>query len=307
MSILNTKLNNKLNNRLNPKFTNKLNTEPYTEFSAEADKQLQLHSQSPLNNPPKVHAMIVAAGRGSRFGAAVAKQYLLINEQTLLQLSVARLASSAYITHCLLVIAADDTTAHTLNFELPVSYAQGGAERWQSVSSGMQAIAQSGAADDDLVVIHDAARPAVTTADIERVISAAMTEPYGAILATPVADTLKQAQHQPSDHNLLSMQKPDPDLEAMSNNQRYYSQRTIDRSTIWQAQTPQVFRLGKLRQVLSYVANQQLKITDEASAFEQLNFPIRLVAGSRQNIKLTYPDDALLLSALLTAQGQPSS
>lgn len=296
-------LNNKLNNKLNPKFTSKLNTQCHTEFSAKADKQ-QLKSQSPLNTPPKVHAMIVAAGRGSRFGAAVAKQYLLINEQTLLQLSVARLASSAYINHCLLVIAADDTTAQTLNFALPVSYAQGGAERWQSVSLGMQAITHSGAADDDLVVIHDAARPAVTTADIERVISAAMTEPHGAILATPVADTLKQAQQQPSNHNLLPMQKPALDAEAMSNNQRYYSQCTIDRTTIWQAQTPQVFRLGKLRQVLSYVADQQLQITDEASAFEQLNLPIRLVAGSRQNIKLTYPDDALLLSALLSAQGQ---
>ncbi|MFP3409954.1 2-C-methyl-D-erythritol 4-phosphate cytidylyltransferase, partial [Pseudomonas sp. SIMBA_065] len=66
---------------------------------------------------------------------------------------------------------------------------------------------------------------------------------------------------------------------------------------MWQAQTPQVFRLGQLKKVLNHVFEHQLSITDEASAFEQLGFPIRLVSGSRQNIKLTYPDDAVLLTA----------
>ena len=71
---------------------------------------------------------------------------------------------------------------------------------------------------------------------------------------------------------------------------------------MWQAQTPQVFRLSQLREVLAYVDKHQLTITDEASAFEYLELPIRLITGSRQNIKLTYPDDAILLSAILTAQ-----
>ncbi len=284
MSILNTKLNPNSN------------TESSTESSTESDAQLKLNTQ------PRVYAMIVAAGRGSRFGASVAKQYLLINGQTLLQLSVARLATSVYIDECLLVIAADDTTAQNLDFELPVSYAQGGCERWQSVVSGVEAIIQSGAADDDLVLVHDAARPTVPTADIERVISTAMIEPYGAILATPVADTLKQAQIQPVNHNIISIDRRGTHSEAAVDNMRYYSQLTIDRKSIWQAQTPQVFRLGQLRQALTHIAVHQLEITDEASAFEQLKLPIRLVSGSRQNIKLTYPDDALLIAALIAAQ-----
>ncbi|ALF60269.1 2-C-methyl-D-erythritol 4-phosphate cytidylyltransferase [Psychrobacter urativorans] len=241
-----------------------------------------------MNTNPQVHAMIVAAGRGSRFGASIAKQYLPIAGQTLLQHSVARLASSAYIEQCLLVIAANDSTAQTLDFAMPIQYTTGGAERWQSVFAGLEAIVAAGAEDSDLILIHDAARPAVPRSDIDHVIEAAMLEPYGAILATPVVDTLKQSQSSPV-----------PDA---NNDEQHYAARTIDRTDMWQAQTPQVFRVSQLRQVLAYVAMHQLSITDEASAFEYLALPIRLVSGSRQNIKLTYADDATLIAAILDSQ-----
>ncbi|WP_201558434.1 IspD/TarI family cytidylyltransferase [Psychrobacter sp. 72-O-c] len=253
-----------------------------------------------MNSKPYVHAMIVAAGRGSRFGAPVAKQYLPLNGQTLLQHSVARLAGSATIHNCLLIISAEDSTAQRLDFALPVWYAIGGAERWQSVYAGVQAIIEKGADDSDLILIHDAARPAVPHCDIDRVIETAKLEPYGAILATPVADTLKESQYQA---HTQSTAQPKPIYEDEdAGNQHCYTKRTIDRKGLWQAQTPQVFRVGQLRRVLTYVAEHNLDITDEASAFEHLDLPIRLVTGSRQNIKLTYPDDATLVSAILTAQ-----
>ena len=241
-----------------------------------------------MNKTPNIHAMIVAAGRGSRFGASIAKQYTMLQEQTLLQHSVARLSHSDYINKCLLVVAADDSTAQELEFELPIYYAVGGAERWQSVQAGVEAISESGGDDSDLVLIHDAARPAVPSVDVDRVIKAAMREPYGAILATPVADTLKTS------HQKITPTEKDRLIP--------YAKCTIDRSNIWQAQTPQVFRLGQLKRVLRYVSEHQLSITDEASAFEHLALPIRLVPGSRQNIKLTYPDDAILLAAILDIQ-----
>lgn len=245
-----------------------------------------------MNNRTRIYAMIVAAGRGSRFGASVAKQYTMLQGQTLLQHSVARLACSEHINRCLLVVAADDQIAQTLDFAMPVYYAIGGAERWQSVQAGVAAISQAGADDSDLVLIHDAARPAVPKHDINQVIEAALTESYGAILATPVADTLK-----------TSYTKSELKESLLDKNDQYaYAKHTIDRSNIWQAQTPQVFRLGQLREVLKHVSEHQITITDEASAFEQLGLPIRLVTGSRQNIKLTYADDALLLAAILTAQ-----
>ena len=263
-----------------------------------------------MNTTPNIHAMIVAAGRGSRFGASIAKQYTLLQDQTLLQYSVARLAESTYIDDCLLVVAADDSTAQTLNFVLPIYYAVGGIERWQSVQAGVEAIINAGADESDLVVIHDAARPAVPVHDIDAVIQAAMQEPYGAILATPVADTLKQSYIAKTalpnqvlqTNNHLNMQIEPRNSQSSGNVLHAYAQKTIDRSDMWQAQTPQVFRLWQLKNVLTYVAEHNLAITDEASAFEYLELPIRLVAGSRQNIKLTYPDDAMLLTAILNAQ-----
>lgn len=247
-----------------------------------------------MNTTPNIHAMIVAAGRGSRFGAAVAKQYTKINEQTLLQHSVTRLASSSYINHCYLVIAADDEIASSLTFALPIDYVIGGAERWQSVRAGVSAIIDSGADKSDLILIHDAARPAVPTEDIDSVITAAMSEPYGAILAAPVADTLKLSA-------ALSSQTIHNDIDSSTSDNEYIKT-TVNRQHMWQAQTPQVFRVGELSRLLDYVNKHQLHITDEASAFEYLELPIRLVSGSRQNIKLTFPDDAPLLTAILAAQ-----
>lgn len=253
-----------------------------------------------MNNTPNVYAMIVAAGRGSRFGASVPKQYLLLNGQTLLQHSVARLADSSLVGHCLLVIAADDNMAKHLRFALPVWYAVGGAERWQSVLAGVEAIVAKGADDDDLILIHDAARPVVPSSDINQVVEAASIEPYGAILATPVADTLKQSQYQ---LQIRSHSSNDFTCDAISSDSKhYYTHRTLDRTGVWQAQTPQVFRVGQLRRVLAHVAAYNLDITDEASAFEYLDLPIRLVSGSRQNIKLTFPDDDILISAILAVQ-----
>ncbi|MGP4120445.1 2-C-methyl-D-erythritol 4-phosphate cytidylyltransferase [Psychrobacter aquimaris] len=254
-----------------------------------------------MNTTPNVHAMIVAAGRGSRFGSSIAKQYTMLQGQTLLQHSVARLAGSAYIDKCLLVVAADDSTAEQLEFELPIRYAVGGTERWQSVQAGVKAIVDAGADDSDLVVIHDAARPAVPNHDIEQVIEAAMLEPYGAILATPVADTLKESYLQSTAQSELVEETPMAN-PTISSSIHPYAKRTIDRRHMWQAQTPQVFRLGQLQKVLHYVTEHELTITDEASAFEYLALPIRLVTGSRQNIKLTYPDDAILLAAIINAQ-----
>ena len=236
-----------------------------------------------MTKSPQVHAMIVAAGRGSRFGASIPKQYIIIDGQTLLQHSVARLSKSDDIAECLLVIAPDDETAQDLSFDLPTWFAVGGSERWHSVRAGVEAIIDRGAHDDDLILIHDAARPSVPCADIYNVIEAAKLEPYGAILGAPVADTLKQSQSKPEDSS-------------------HYIAYTVNREHMWQAQTPQVFRVGSLNKVLGYIARHNISITDEASAFEHLNLPVRLVTGSRQNIKLTFADDAVLISSVLQAQ-----
>ncbi len=238
-----------------------------------------------------LYCLIVGAGKGSRFGADTPKQYVTIDNQTVVQHCVAKLAQSSYVCnginnavtlginssveYCHLVIAEDDTLAKKLTWAMPMRFVIGGAERWQSVQAGVNAIADEGAKDDDLVLIHDAGRPCVNPQDIDKVIAMALTEPFGAILATPVVDTLKQV------------------------GEKQQIERTVDRQHLWQAQTPQVFRFGVLREVLSEVTQKGLMITDEASGFEQLGYPIKVVSGSRNNIKLTYPEDLQLLKALI--------
>ncbi len=214
-----------------------------------------------------IHGLVVCAGYGSRFGADLPKQYMRIADKTIAQHCIDRLAESAYINDCHLVIAKNDTLAKTLSWAMPIKFAIGGAERWQSVQSGVQSIAETGANEQDLVVIHDSARPCVQASDIDKVIEVALNQPFGAILAIPVADTLKQ----------------------VTDNKQIV--RTIDRSQLWQAQTPQVFRFGALQKVLTTVHQQNIMITDEASGFEHLGYPIQIVSGSRNNIKITYPED----------------
>ena len=227
---------------------------------------------------PQIFSLIVAAGKGSRFGADIPKQYTPVLGKTIVEQSVSALAASDYINQVLLVIAKEDEIAKDLDFTVPVTFAEGGAERWQSVKSGVEAIFAAGAKDEDLILIHDAARPCVLAKHIDLVIKTAMQEPYGAILGVPVADTLKRVG-------------VEGNIEA-----------TVDRSSLWQAQTPQVFRAAKLRQVLDYVAEQGLMITDEASAFEAMAYTIKIVPGNNQNIKLTYAEDLTLIESILSSR-----
>ncbi|MDO4427708.1 MAG: 2-C-methyl-D-erythritol 4-phosphate cytidylyltransferase [Moraxella sp.] len=228
-----------------------------------------------------VHALVVAAGRGTRFGGDLPKQYLPIampaGTKTVLELSLAALAKSPDISSCTLVIAKEDTIAQTLNFVLPCEVVVGGAERWQSVANGVAHIAKT-AKDDDLILIHDGARPCLSPVDLQKVIDTAKTEPNGAILGVPVADTLKVVQ----------------------NGQII---KTTDRTNLWHAQTPQAFRLDKLLQVIDFIKQNNQLITDEAQGFEALNLPVAMVAGSPSNLKLTHKHDLPLLTAILGRLG----
>lgn len=224
-----------------------------------------------------VHVLVVAAGRGSRFGGELPKQYLPIDlptgTKTVLQISLDALAKSADIKSCTLVVAKEDTLAKTLEFALPCEFVVGGAERWQSVANGVAHIAKT-AKDDDLILIHDGARPCLNPDDLQSVIDIAKTEPNGAILGVPAADTLK----------------------LVKNGQII---QTTDRTNLWHAQTPQVFRVGKLLQVIEFIQKNNEMITDEAQGFEVLNLPIKMVQGSPSNLKLTHVHDLPLLKAIL--------
>lgn len=150
----------------------------------------------------------------------------------------------------------------------------GAPTRAATVLAGLDALVDEHARDDDWVLVHDAVRPCVRHEDIERVVAAA--EPAGALLASPLADTLKRA-----------------DIDGRVDV-------TVPRADLWRALTPQVFRLGRLRTALRAAGG--LNVTDEAAAVEQLGDRPRLVAGAGDNIKITLPADMALAEMFLQRQ-----
>lgn len=150
----------------------------------------------------------------------------------------------------------------------------GGATRRDSVLNGL--VALRGTVDeDDWMLVHDAARPCLPTADLLNLVDQGRHDAVGAILALPAAETVKRAR------------TDDAGLQRIAG--------TEDRSQLWLAQTPQMFRAGLLAEALAGYPG----ATDESSAVERLGLKPRLVAGSRENLKVTYPEDVAIAEAIL--------
>ena len=215
-----------------------------------------------------------AAGVGSRLGADRPKQYLDLDGATMLERTVQVLLACPWIERLLVVISPEDDVARGLaglkDGRIRMA-ARGGATRRASVLGGLLELAeQFGARDHDWVWVHDAARPGVDAASLNRLHEALATERIGALLALPVADTVKRG-----------------------GNQR--SLQTIDREGLWLAQTPQVFGLGRLREALQ----RHHSVTDEASAIEANGLSPALVAGNLRNFKVTTMNDLQAMRASL--------
>lgn len=223
-------------------------------------------------------ALIPAAGVGRRMAAEIPKQYLPLDERCVLEHSLKTFLDLDWVDGVMVALGADDEHFQ----QLPVSKhpkihtTAGGASRADSVLAGLQAI-ESAVGCDVHVMVHDAARPGLETEALERLIS--QYDPaHGALLALPVADTLKRA---------IPREEPAA------------SEATVDRNGLWQAQTPQMFGLHALKQALTDALRSAAPITDDASAMEAAGFRPRLVLGSPLNFKITLPTDLHMARRLL--------
>ena len=260
-----------------------------------------------LSNNLTIDTVVVAAGVGKRFGSQMPKQYTHIGSQTVLQHTIAALSKVHQLSSCYLVTSEEDTIAKTLNFSMPIEWVIGGKERMNSVFNAVQTIwqqyqnplsdkafndkafsekASHHAYDNHWVLIHDAARPCVNPSDIEKLITQTTQqflqqshqqsqqehgqESAGGLLAVPVRDTVKHIIHAQD---------------------KVLAQKTLDRSQLWLAQTPQIFPLATLYDYLTQAIEQTIAFTDEASLFEHFGEQPLLVEGSHSNIKLTFPED----------------
>ena len=227
---------------------------------------------------PKLWVILPAAGSGSRFSKTELKQYQMIQERTVLEHTVARL-NQLPLAGYVLAIGEQDNVAKTLPFSSleKAHFCQGGAERVNSVLNALNYLSQI-ASEDDWVLVHDAARPCVSQDCLQQLVNTAITKDRAAILAIPVRDTLKRVM-------------PDSDI-----------QETVDRLMLWQAQTPQMAKLGVLKRAIGQALQDGAIITDEASALEHIGESVQVVQGRSDNIKITYPDDLELARLILKAQ-----
>ena len=231
--------------------------------------------------PPRFHALLPCAGTGSRAGTAQPKQYQTVAGQPMVMHTLQALACVPQLASGWVILSPDD------DFEWPKAdwpahfrrEACGGATRAASVFNGLSAMLQAGLPAQDWVLVHDAARCLITHEAVSALIEACRDDPVGGLLALPLPDTLKS-------HTL--------DGQAA----RVAS--TVPREDKWLAQTPQMFRLGALHAALADAAATGFAgITDESSAMERLGLSPRLVPGSAQNLKVTYPADFAFAEAVL--------
>lgn len=217
------------------------------------------------------YALIPAAGSGARMGSEIPKQYQLLGDKPLLYYAIDVLCTHARVQQVFVVLAPNDEHFRRYDWRaydgrLEPLYC-GGSTRASSVQNGLTAMADA-VEPDDWVMVHDAARPCLTAALINRLLDELDGDRVGGLLALPVADTLKRS---------------DASQRAME---------TVSREGLWQAQTPQMFRYRLLLEAMR--RSDAARITDEASAIEQLGLQPRLVMGSPGNFKVTYPEDQVL-------------
>jgi len=221
-----------------------------------------------------VHLILPAAGVGQRFGAGIPKQQVRIHDKTLLEWTLSAWQAIPVSGHKLLAIAADDSVSRALAAPFgDVEVIIGGRERADTVLAALHHLSRL-ADPEDWVMVHDIARPCLLQEDVERLLQRCQETEVGGILARPLTDTIKQLDSQ----GRVS---------------------TLDRTTLWAAQTPQCFRLAELMSALQQAAALGLAITDEASAIEAMGWPLNMVSGSERNIKLTHPADAALVEYFL--------
>jgi len=229
----------------------------------------------------QIHVLIPAAGHGLRFGGAMLKQYLPVRGKAVLAHSISVFQFHPMISSITVILAEDDQWFETALGPLSakVNTVTGGETRAHSVRNGLRYIADN-YSDSDWALVHDAARPCLSFSRLEKFLEQGLASVHGAILALPVGDTLKRAG---AAQEIVG---------------------TVDRTGLWAAQTPQMFRARALAEAIDAAHSAGCELTDEASAMEFMGVSPLLVMGSAANIKITHASDLAIAEALLPRNEQ---
>ena len=224
--------------------------------------------------------VVPAAGRGTRFGSLLPKQYLQVAGQPLIAHTLAALLSHPLVEGALVAVSADDADwpGWSSFHGKPVLACVGGVTRAQSVLSALLALPET-VRTDDFVLVHDAARPNLRREDLQQLLERGRTDPVGAILAAPVRDTLKRA----GDDGGIDGTQP--------------------RRHLWRALTPQLFRRFQLTRALQEAEKSGIEVTDESMAMELQGLRPLLIEGNEDNLKVTTPADLARFEYILSQRG----
>jgi 2-C-methyl-D-erythritol 4-phosphate cytidylyltransferase len=231
------------------------------------------------NTAPVVVGLIAGGGSGTRLGRAGGKQLLEVAGKPVLAWSTDAIALADCVSELVVVCDPERVSdyaaalSETLVTDKALSFVAGGAERTDSIRAGLAAVPEGA----QYVAIHDGARPLFESKVLDEAIELLDREPEisGVIIGHPVSDTLKRAD---AEWGIIE---------------------TVDRSELWQVQTPQVFRLTDLLAAYSKADEAGIRATDDAALLEQAGYRLKLMQGSRNNIKVTAPEDLELVTALL--------
>ena len=229
-------------------------------------------------------AIIPAAGDSSRYSGEVPKQFLKVDGRTVLELSIKPLLDFSECLGVCVLVPTEDQYHKTLEIKSnpKVFLAEGGTSRIDSVSKGVKFWQQS-ELSYDYILIHDAARPCLRSSDVQQLLDSIDSEVDGVVLGIPCSDTIKKVSAEGS---------------LVLN--------TLDRSKLWRAFTPQIFRKEVL-QKNALEENIEKEFTDEASLVEANGGKLKMVKGFEDNIKLTFSEDLGLIKSILSSQGRLES
>ena len=242
----------------------------------------------------KCHVLIPCGGNGRRFGAAIPKQYMRLNGRPMVNYCLDIFLNSPEINSVWVGISADLEPQIEKLLDWPANKklhieTSAGQTRHETVLKTVKVMLDSGISSNDWILVHDAVRPGLSNDLLKKLITSVQQKfgTIGGLLALPVADSLK-----------IQVTKNSDDLAA----DLWCSAGQSSRDGLWQAQTPQMFRIGALGEVLAQALQNNTAVTDEASAFENLGECPLLVKGSPENLKVTYPEDWLLMEKILNTR-----
>lgn len=223
--------------------------------------------------------LIPAAGVGQRMGASIPKQFLKIGGRTIIEWTVLALAKHKSIDG--LYVGLSDTELYgkqikSIHSKVIDVYC-GSDSRAGTVLNGIEHLMEMGGSPEDWLLVHDANRPFLTSDEVTCLIASVGDDPNGGIVGYPVVDTLKLIQEG-------------------------CIRETLDRINYCRALTPQMFKIGLLREALSQCVQQGIDVTDESQAMEKMGYRPKLVVGSSTNIKITTPADLKVAKAMIEMQ-----